>query len=118
MPRGGYLYEVPAGRLNDGETPRACAARELAEETGYQAGRIEMLFSMFTTPGFTNERIHVFRAWDLTAGSSAHEPDEVMSLEAMSLSRALWLVQNGEIQDAKTALAILFFATFGRQRPV
>lgn len=111
---GGYLYEIPAGRLNEGETPAACAARELTEETGYHSGRMELLFSMFTTPGFTDERIHVFRASELTEGTSAHEPDEVMSIEQMPLSRVLWLIQSGEIQDAKTALAVLFFSSFGR----
>lgn len=113
----GYLYEIPAGRLNLGETPAECAARELAEETGYLAGRVEPLFTMFTTPGFTDERIHLFRAVDLTAGPTAREPDEIMSIEPMPLSRAMALIEAGEIRDAKTALAILYAAKFGgRQR--
>ncbi len=112
---GGYLYEIPAGRLNDGEAPAACAARELAEETGYRAAHVEPLFSMFTTPGFTDERIYVYRASGLTAGDSAQEPDEVMSIEEMPLSRALSLIESGEIQDAKTALGILFFSKFGQR---
>ena len=113
---GGYLYEIPAGRLNEGESPRACAERELAEETGYHPGRLDLLFSMFTTPGFTDEKIHVFRATELTAGISAHEPDEVLNVETMPLSNALELVRAGKIEDAKTALSILYVAQFSAAR--
>jgi ADP-ribose diphosphatase len=109
---GGYLYEVPAGRLNDGEDPAECAARELAEETGYRAERVERLFSMFTTPGFTDERIHVFRAIGLTEGPSAQEEDEILNVEPMPLSTALALIKKGGIDDAKTALSILYLAKF------
>lgn len=109
----GFLYEIPAGRLNDGEDPAECAARELAEETGYRAGRVERLFTMFTTPGFTDEKIHVFRALDLHEGPSAREADEILDLKPMALSEALALVEREEIQDAKTALSLLFVARFG-----
>lgn len=105
-----YLYEVPAGRLEPGEPPERCAKRELREETGYDAERFELLFSMYTTPGFTDERIHVFRAFGLTAGNTAHEADEFMSTEELPLRRAVEMVKNGEIIDAKTALAILLAA--------
>jgi len=110
---GGYVYEIPAGRLNEGEAPQECAARELVEETGYRAGQVEHLYTMFTTPGFTDERIHLFRATDLHDGPAAREPDEFMSVERMSLSKALGLIRNGEISDSKTALAILYAAQFG-----
>jgi ADP-ribose pyrophosphatase len=109
----GYVYEIPAGRLNDGEDPRDCAGRELTEETGYRADELDHLYTMFTTPGFTDEKIHVFRATGLHAGASAREPDEFMSVERMPLSRALALIASGEISDAKTALAILYAANFG-----
>ena len=109
----GEVYEIPAGRLNDGESPTDCAARELTEETGYTAARVDHLYTMFTTPGFTDERIHVFRASGLTAGPAAREADEFMSVERMPLSRAMSLVHSGEISDAKTALAILYVAQFG-----
>ncbi len=108
----GYLYEVPAGRLDPGETPLACAHRELKEETGYTAQRVEPLFTMFTTPGFTDERIHLFLATDLEAGESAREADEFMELVPVPLSRALEMLEQGEIQDAKTALALLYAARF------
>lgn len=107
-----YLYEVPAGRLDPGEDPRDCAARELREETGCAAREIEFLFTMFTTPGFTDERIHVFMASGLEHGDTAHESDEFLTLETVTLSRALQLIKEGEIKDAKTALAILFAAGF------
>ncbi|HET7374846.1 MAG TPA: NUDIX hydrolase [Gemmatimonadaceae bacterium] len=107
-----YLYEVPAGRLDPGESPRDCAVRELREETGCTASKIEFLFTMFTTPGFTDERIHVFLAAGLSSGDTSHEADEFMTVETVTLSRALRLIQEGEIKDAKTALAILFAAGF------
>jgi ADP-ribose pyrophosphatase len=108
----GYLYEVPAGRLDAGESPADCANRELREETGYTADRVEHLFTMFTTPGFTDEKIHLFLATGLTLGESAREADEFLELVPTRLSRALSMVEQGEIQDAKTALALLYAAGF------
>jgi ADP-ribose pyrophosphatase len=109
---GDYLYEIPAGRLESGEDPRDCAVRELREETGCVAARLEFMFSMFTTPGFTDERIHVFLAVGLERGETAHESDEFMTVETMTLSRALELIKEGAIGDAKTALSILYAAGF------
>ena len=111
-----YLYEVPAGRLDPGESPHDCAVRELREETGCTASAVEYLFTMFTTPGFTDERIHVFLATGLSRGSTSHESDEFMTVETVTLSRALQLISTGEIKDAKTALAILFAAGFRARR--
>jgi len=108
----GYLLEIPAGRLNAGEDPRECALRELKEETGCSADHLEQLFTMYTTPGFTDEKIHLFMATGLTAGETKHEADEFLELQPMLLSRALQLVDAGEIQDAKTALGLLFAAGF------
>lgn len=107
-----YLYEIPAGKLDAGESPLECASRELQEETGCTAERIEHLFTTFTTPGFTDERIHVFMAVGLTQGSPATEADEFLEVETVTLSRALHMIQQGEIHDAKTALAILYAAGF------
>jgi len=107
-----YLYEIPAGRLDAGEDPAHCAARELREETGCTAQRIEFLFTMYTTPGFTDEKIHLFMAAGLERGETAHEADEFMTVETVTLSHALQLIQRGEIKDAKTALGILFAAGF------
>ena len=109
---GGYLYEIPAGRLDPGESPAACAARELKEETGCIAKRIEPLITMVTTPGFTDERIHLFMATDLTHGEAAREADEFADVIVMRLSEALELIQRGEIVDGKTALGLLYTAGF------
>jgi ADP-ribose pyrophosphatase len=108
----GYLLEIPAGRLNPGEDPRACAVRELKEETGCSAEQVEHLFTMYTTPGFTDEKIHLFMATGLVSGETKHEADEFLDLEPMLLSRALELVEAGEIKDAKTALGLLYAAGF------
>jgi ADP-ribose pyrophosphatase len=108
----GYLYEIPAGRLNPGEAPSDCALRELKEETGCTAGHVEHLFTMYTTPGFTDEKIHLFMATQLVAGETKHEADEFLELQPMLLSRALQMVEAGEIQDSKTALGLLFAAGF------
>ena len=108
----GYIYEIPAGRLDAGETPIDCAARELKEETGCTADRLEPLFTMFTTPGFTDETIHVFMATGLMHGESAREPDEFAEVVIVRLAEALELIQQGAIPDGKTALALLFAAGF------
>jgi ADP-ribose pyrophosphatase len=108
----GYMYEIPAGRLDKGESPAQCAARELKEETGCTAEHIEYMSTVYTTPGFTDEKIHLFLAKGLEAGSTSHEADEFLELEPMLLSRALGMIESGEIQDAKTALALLFAAGF------
>ena len=112
----GYVYEIPAGRLDPGELPIQCAHRELREETGCTASRMERLMTMFTTPGFTDEKIHLFMATGLTLGESAREADEFLEVETLSLSRALAMVEAGEIQDGKTALGLLYAAGFQARR--
>ena len=107
-----FLYEIPAGRLDPGEAPPECAKRELKEETGCTAQQMEFLFTMFTTPGFTDERIHVFLARGLERGEAAREADEFMTVETVTLSSALRFIQEGRIKDGKTALSILFAAGF------
>ena len=109
---GDFLYEIPAGRLDPGEKPLDCARRELKEETGCEADRIEHLYTFYTTPGFIDERIHAFMAVGLVRGKSHTETDEFITVETMTLSHALGLIQKGEIQDAKTALTILYAAGF------
>lgn len=108
----GYLYEIPAGRLDEGENPRDCAARELKEETGCTAEHFDHLLTIYTTPGFTDEKIHLFLATGLVAGETKHEVDEFLDLHPMRLSRALEMVEAGEIRDAKTVIGLLFAAGF------
>jgi ADP-ribose pyrophosphatase len=113
---GGYMLEVPAGRLDAGEGPQDCAARELKEETGCTADQVEFLTTIYTTPGFTDERIHLFRATGLTAGETNHEADEFLEPQPMPLSQALEKIQAGEIRDGKTVIALLFAAGFRLSR--
>ena len=108
----GFIYEIPAGKLDGDEDPKVCAERELREETGCSAGQLEHLCTFYTTPGFTDERIHAFMAYELTRGDAAQEQDEFMSMEPMQLSRALEMIRSGELNDAKSALAILYAAGF------
>lgn len=103
----GYLYEIPAGRLDPGESPEECAERELQEETGYSTGRVRRLTTIYTTPGFTDEVIHIFVAEGLSNGVASREPDEFMELESVPLSRAIGMVRSGEIVDAKSAIGLM-----------
>jgi ADP-ribose pyrophosphatase len=113
---GGTIWEVPAGKL-DGEDPEVCAARELEEEAGQRAGRLEKLAAIWTTPGFTDERIHLFAAFDLEPVPQRLDEDEVIEVVRLPLADALGLIWSGELCDAKSALALLHAARrVGRMR--
>jgi ADP-ribose pyrophosphatase len=111
-----FIWEVPAGRLDPGETPEVCAARELEEEAGMVAGRIDRLTTIYTTPGFTDERIHLFLADRLTEGVTARDEDEFIEPVRLRLSDALRRVESGEISDAKTICTLLHAAVFRLRR--
>jgi ADP-ribose pyrophosphatase len=109
-----YLWEVPAGTLEPGEPPEICARRELREEAGVDAGRLDHLTSVFTTPGFTDELIHLYLARDLTRVAAAPEPDEFLEVRELRWSEVGTLIRQGQIRDAKTLTALMFIQCFVR----
>lgn len=105
---GGYLWEVPAGKLDPGETPASCAARELGEEVGLAASHLEHVGSVVTCPGFCDEVIHLFVATGLTAVAANRGADEIIEcVSSIPIRDALAMVRRGEIRDAKTIAALL-----------
>ena len=104
----GFIWEIPAGRLDAGESPEDCAGRELAEETGMRASRVERLTTIYTTPGFTDERIHLFLASGLEEGAHRREADEFMEVHRLPWSRVTGMVEAGDVRDAKTLVALMY----------
>ena len=110
-PIGEVTLEVPAGKLDiEGEEPIECAKRELSEETGYTAGKLEKLTTIATTVGFSNEIIHLYVATDLTQGEKHPDQDEFINTVKIPLTAALQLVESGKIIDAKSIISILLLA--------
>ena len=109
-----YVWEIPAGRLEPGEAPEACARRELEEEAGVTAGELRRLTTIYTTPGFTDERIHLFLASGLGQGTERREADEFLEVHRMPWSRVLRLIEQGEVEDGKTLVALMFVECFVR----
>lgn len=109
---GGYIWELPAGILNDAnEAPAACAERELREETGLSAREWRPLGSIMTTPGFTDERIHLFLARGLQEGAHTRDHDEVIAeVRTIPLADALAMIRRGEIVDGKTIVGLYLAA--------
>lgn len=103
---GGFIYEIPAGKLAPGEDPLHCAARELEEEVGYRASSFELLSSIFTVPGFADEVIHIYRATGLTKGQQQLDRDEVLEVIEMLLSEAIGKIEDGTIRDGKTIVGL------------
>jgi ADP-ribose pyrophosphatase len=105
---GSWLLEVPAGKLDHpGESPEDCALREVAEETGYRAGRLVPLGWIWTTPGFTDEKIWLYLALELSPTRPDLQPDEVLTVEKLPLDEAVRLAVGGEIVDGKSVCALL-----------
>ena len=104
------LVEIPAGKLDEGEEPLACAVREMEEETGYECESMEKLISLYTSPGFADEIIHIYVAKGLKKKENAKglDEDEFVDLMEVSLEEALELIKQERIQDAKTAYAIQY----------
>lgn len=110
---GGELWEIPAGRLaHPGEEPEACARRELEEEVGVTAGTVQRLTTLWTTPGFTDEAIHLFLATKLTPTAHNREADEFIDVVPRALSEVLEMIGRGEVCDAKTVAGILYMAGY------
>jgi ADP-ribose pyrophosphatase len=108
-PIGKYIYELPAGKLDSGQPPLETIARELEEETGYRAGILIHECSFYTTPGISNELIHLYTARNLTPCAQRLEEGEHITLEALTLADCLEKIRNGEICDGKTILGILWY---------
>jgi ADP-ribose pyrophosphatase len=111
---GGFIYEIPAGKLDPQEDPRDCAVRELEEEVGYRAGFLELLTSIWTAPGFTDEVIHIFQGTNLEKGIQALDQDEVLEIVELPLEEAMARIQDGTIRDAKTIIGLQM--VFGRKK--
>ncbi len=105
-----YLLEIPAGTLEHGESPEEGAARELEEELGYVAGRLEKLSEFFVSPGFCGEKMWLYLATDLTQTSQRLEEDELIEIVRVPIAQALEMITAGEIQDAKTIIGLLLIA--------
>ena len=108
----GWILEVPAGKLDHGETPQACAAREVEEETGFRPGALVPMGWIWTTPGFSDEKIWLFLARDLTAGRQELQADEALSVERVPLQEAITMASSGDITDAKSVCALLRVPAF------
>jgi ADP-ribose pyrophosphatase len=103
----GEIWEIPAGTLEPNESPADCAHRELVEEIGYRAGKMESLGGFYTSPGFCNEYLHLFRATDLQSAEAHLDKDEQIEVHTMTLQQALQKIESGEIIDAKTIIGLL-----------
>ncbi len=103
---GGFIYEIPAGKLNPGEDPRDCAGRELEEEIGYRASSFELLTSIFTAPGFADEVIHIYKGTGLTKGRQKLDHDEVLNVVELPIEKAIAQIRDGTIRDGKTIVGL------------
>ena len=108
-----FVWELPAGRLDEGESPEQAAQRELQEEIGYKASQLQKMAFFHTTPGFCDESMHVFRATGLLASKAQGDEDERIEVQAFTLSELEAMIDRGEIREGKTLVAILL----ERRRP-
>lgn len=112
---GAETLEIPAGKRDPGETPEQCGRRELEEECGLVAGRLEPLAVLYPTPAYCSEKIWVFAAWELTPGTCHPDEDEFLTTEWVSWAEAVRMVLDGQIEDAKTQIAILKYEALRRK---
>ncbi len=106
---GEEIYEIPAGKLERGEDPALAAARELGEETGLCAARLTQRLVLYPTPGYTDEKIYIYEAEEVSRGETHPDEDEFLFLEWVPLSRAYEMIADGGIKDGKTIAALLLY---------
>jgi ADP-ribose pyrophosphatase len=118
-PLGKHILELPAGKLDKGEDPSHAALRELEEETGWTAGKLEKLTSIYTTPGFCDEELHIYLARGLRESPHGHkreEGEQTMTLHTIPLRDAVTMAYNGELKDSKTVIGLLLADRFMKMR--
>ncbi|SNR87079.1 ADP-ribose pyrophosphatase [Anaerovirgula multivorans] len=103
------LLEIPAGKIEANENPESCALRELKEETGYSTTNIKKMLEFYTTPGFSNEILHIYLAKDLQEGIATPDEDEYIEAVYLTLDEAIKKITDGEIKDSKTIIAVLAY---------
>ncbi|HIE65548.1 MAG: NUDIX hydrolase [Nitrospira sp.] len=111
---GGYLYEIPAGKLSAGESPETCARREVEEEIGYRVAHLEKLTTIFTAPGFCDEQIHLYLGTGLSLCPQRLEEDEVIEIVEMPFPEVMQKIEDQTIRDAKSLVALQM--AYGRVR--
>jgi ADP-ribose pyrophosphatase len=111
-----YLWELVAGRIDEGESIRAGAARELLEETGYRAKRLTVFLDFWPTPGFLEERMYVLLAEGITAGQARPEEDEKITAKPFTRRELERLIKDGKLHDGKTIASLLFYFRYGAGR--
>jgi ADP-ribose pyrophosphatase len=107
-----FLWELVAGRMDEGETPREAAARELIEETGYRAKRIRIFLDVFPTPGFLEERMYILLAQGISSGKAEPEEDEKITVKPFTRKELNSMVRRGKLHDAKSIAGILYYLRF------
>ena len=107
-----FLWELVAGRMETGESPRRAAARELIEETGYRARRFRVFLDVFPTPGFLEERMYILLAQELTSGDARPEVDEKITPRAFPPAQLMQMIRRGTLRDAKTIAGLLYYFSF------
>jgi ADP-ribose pyrophosphatase len=115
LPASGYLWELPAGRLDEGETPLRAARRELAEETGYRARKWEKLVSFWPSPGYVGEKMTIFLATELTAGDAEPMDDERIECRWFTKKELGETIRSGKLQDGKTIVGFLAWSGLRRK---
>ena len=106
-PAGRVMLEVPAGKIDPGEKPEVTAARELKEETGYTAGKVEYLMDFYPSVGYSEEVLYLYLCTELTPGETNFDENEAIDIEEYEIDELCGMVMRGEIHDAKTIIAIL-----------